>query len=79
MLRIKAHFLSATDADSEGVEGKFLFGATQNKQLLQPEQLQLAEQVYGVTKQGNFGVTISFTCHNLSTLRRPITGNPVSY
>ena len=51
----KGAFFSATDADSEGVEGKFfVWSYAELKQLLQPEQLQLAEQVYGVTKQGNF-------------------------
>ncbi|MFB3076809.1 MAG: thioredoxin domain-containing protein, partial [Lysobacterales bacterium] len=48
-------FYSATDADSEGEEGKyFVWQYDELKQLLSAEQLTLVEKVYGVTEQGNF-------------------------
>lgn len=48
-------FYSATDADSEGQEGKFfVWPYAELKALLNQDQLVLAEKVYGVTRQGNF-------------------------
>lgn len=48
-------FYSATDADSEGQEGKFfVWPYRELKQLLDERQLALVQQVYGVTPGGNF-------------------------
>jgi uncharacterized protein len=48
-------FFSATDADSEGEEGKYFVWQYQElKQQLSVEQLSLLEAVYGVTEGGNF-------------------------
>ncbi|WP_431687197.1 DUF255 domain-containing protein [Hahella sp. NBU794] len=48
-------FYSATDADSEGEEGKYFVWSYQElSQLLDTPGLALAEQVYGVTRKGNF-------------------------
>ncbi len=48
-------FYSATDADSEGEEGKFfVWTPAQIKAVLKPDDAALAMEVYGVTEQGNF-------------------------
>ena len=48
-------FHSATDADSESVEGKyFVWQATEIESLLSPEEFTLAEKVWGITQTGNF-------------------------
>ncbi|MFC3284534.1 DUF255 domain-containing protein [Litchfieldella rifensis] len=48
-------FYSATDADSEGQEGKFfVWDYTELTALLDPAALVLCERVYGVTREGNF-------------------------
>lgn len=48
-------FYSASDADSEGEEGKyFLWTLEELKKVLGPEQAKLAIALYGVTKEGNF-------------------------
>ena len=48
-------FYSATDADSEGEEGRFfLWTPAQIKAVLDPEEADLAIALYGVTPAGNF-------------------------
>ena len=48
-------FYSAEDADSEGKEGKFYAWTTEElKQLLTPEEFDLATNYFGITPQGNF-------------------------
>jgi len=48
-------FYSASDADSEGEEGKyFLWTLEQMQQVLDPDQAKRAIALYGVTKAGNF-------------------------
>jgi len=48
-------FFSASDADSEGEEGKyFLWSVPQLQDALAPELARLAIALYGVTKEGNF-------------------------
>ena len=48
-------FYSATDADSEGEEGKFFtWTLSELDQLLSQKQLRLVQSHYGVTPQGNF-------------------------
>lgn len=48
-------FYSATDADSEGVEGLFfLWTKDQLKEILTPEESDLVIRYYGVSDQGNF-------------------------
>ncbi|RKQ95728.1 hypothetical protein C7446_3243 [Kushneria sinocarnis] len=48
-------FYSATDADSEGEEGRFfVWRYDELADVLDAEQLTLCEQVYGVTRTGNF-------------------------
>lgn len=51
----KGAFYSATDADSEGEEGRFfLWTPDEIDQLLDEEDATLARDLYGVTEQGNF-------------------------
>jgi len=51
----KQAFFSASDADSEGVEGRyFLWTIEELEQSLTPAQAKLAIAVYGVSKAGNF-------------------------
>ncbi|MBI3186590.1 MAG: thioredoxin domain-containing protein, partial [Gammaproteobacteria bacterium] len=60
-------FYSATDADSEGEEGKYYVWTYQElKQHLNTEQLRLVENVYGVTWEGNLDSA------NLLYLPRPL-------
>ncbi len=49
-------FYSASDADSEGVEGKFFVWTSQeiDAALSDPEDAQLAKTFWGVTEEGNF-------------------------
>ena len=48
-------FYSATDADSEGVEGKyFVWGLDEIKQALTEEDAQLVIDLFAITKKGNF-------------------------
>ena len=48
-------FYSSTDADSNGREGAyFLWTPTELKQVLSPDDTQLALEVYGVSEAGNF-------------------------
>ncbi|HHJ38230.1 MAG: hypothetical protein AXA67_00950 [Methylothermaceae bacteria B42] len=48
-------FYSATDADSEGEEGKFfVWTPAQIKAVLSPGDAALAIEIYGVTERGNF-------------------------
>lgn len=48
-------FYSAEDADSEGREGLFYVWTLQEmRQLLTPEELEIASTVWGVTESGNF-------------------------
>ncbi len=48
-------FYSATDADSEGEEGKFfVWTRAELEALLDPQQTRLIQHHYGVTAQGNF-------------------------
>ena len=48
-------FYSATDADSEGEEGKFfVWTPTEIEKVLGPQQAKLFNAYYGVTEQGNF-------------------------
>jgi uncharacterized protein YyaL (SSP411 family) len=48
-------FYSAEDADSEGKEGKFYaWTAAELKQLLTPEEFEVATNYFGLTEKGNF-------------------------
>ncbi len=48
-------FYSAEDADSEGQEGKFYcWTLAELKEVLAPEELQVATRYFGLTEQGNF-------------------------
>jgi uncharacterized protein YyaL (SSP411 family) len=48
-------FYSAEDADSEGVEGKFyVWAPAEIKEVLEPEEADLAMRYWGVTEAGNF-------------------------
>ncbi|MBW7998137.1 MAG: thioredoxin domain-containing protein [Candidatus Glassbacteria bacterium] len=48
-------FYSAEDADSEGEEGRFyLWKYEELEKLLEPEELELVEKVWGVTAEGNY-------------------------
>ncbi len=48
-------FYSAENADSEGEEGKFyVWGESELENLLTPEELDLAKQVFNTTREGNF-------------------------
>jgi len=48
-------FYSATDADSNGIEGEFfVWTADQVKQALSPELAELAIDLYGILPEGNF-------------------------
>lgn len=48
-------FYSATDADSEGIEGKFfVWSSRELSELFDSDTLDLIRRVYGVTKDGNF-------------------------
>ena len=48
-------FYSATDADSEGAEGIFfLWTIDELEAVLNPQEVEVAVSVYGVTRQGNF-------------------------
>ncbi len=48
-------FYSATDADSDGEEGRFfVWSYKELKQALTAEDWQLCKQVYGITRSGNF-------------------------
>ena len=48
-------FYSAEDADSEGKEGKFYcWTEAEMKQILSPEEFQVAARYFGVTVKGNF-------------------------
>ncbi len=48
-------FYSAEDADSEGVEGKFyVWTEDQLREVLDPDEVDLAREVYGVRAEGNF-------------------------
>ena len=48
-------FYSASDADSEGVEGKyFIWSAEEIENALSPEDAELAKAYWGVTDEGNF-------------------------
>jgi uncharacterized protein len=53
-------FASAQDADTDGVEGAtFTWTPAQLREVLSPEDAELAERVWGVTEQGNFeGATV---------------------
>jgi uncharacterized protein YyaL (SSP411 family) len=60
-------FYSATDADSEGEEGRyFVWTWPELTGLLNDRQLNLAVQVYGVSERGNF------EGHNILYLPRPL-------
>ncbi len=68
-------FYSAEDADSEGVEGKFYLWFHQELvEILEPEELKLAEKVYHVTREGNFKEesTGLFTGQNILHLEEPL-------
>jgi uncharacterized protein YyaL (SSP411 family) len=68
-------FYSAEDADSEGVEGKFYLWSHQELgEVLDPEELELAEKVYHVTPEGNFREesTGLFTGQNILHLEEPL-------
>jgi uncharacterized protein YyaL (SSP411 family) len=52
--RPKARFYSATDADSEGVEGKFFVWSLGELRQLLGEDAELAISFWGATEQGNF-------------------------
>ena len=55
-------FYSATDADSEGEEGKFfVWTLAELEALLDPQQTRLIQHHYGVTAQGNFEGTNIFS------------------
>ena len=48
-------FYSATDADSEGVEGKyFVWDVAEIQQLLSPGEAELATSLFGISTHGNF-------------------------
>jgi len=48
-------FYSATDADSEGEEGKFfVWTQKQLRKVLDKKEFKLAKDIYGITKTGNF-------------------------
>ena len=48
-------FYAALDADSEGIEGRFyVFTKTELLQVLSPEEFEFAEQLYGITENGNW-------------------------
>ncbi len=70
-------FYSATDADSEGQEGKFFVWSWHElEQLLSKTQLDLLKSVYGVTKGGNFeGNNILFLPYPLEEVAAQI-GRP---
>jgi hypothetical protein len=68
-------FYSAEDADSEGEEGKFyLWTAAELAELLEPSDLSLLADVYGVEEVGNFRdeATRRLTGANILFLRRPM-------
>jgi len=51
----KGYFLSATDADSEGVEGKFyVWKESELKKILTTTEFTTIKKLYGVTAGGNF-------------------------
>ncbi|MGF1511705.1 MAG: thioredoxin domain-containing protein [Myxococcota bacterium] len=55
MLDDEGAFFSATDADSEGEEGKFFVWTPEEiREVLEPEQARLVMSFYGVTERGNF-------------------------
>ncbi|HJL42993.1 MAG TPA: thioredoxin domain-containing protein [Myxococcales bacterium LLY-WYZ-16_1] len=56
MTSAEGGFFSATDADSEGEEGRyFVWSVDELEARLEPEELQLLQAGWGVTKAGNFG------------------------
>jgi len=63
-------FYSATDADSEGEEGKFfVWTLAELEALLDPRQTRLIQHHYGVTAQGNFeGINIFSISEPLSVV-----------
>jgi len=60
-------FYSATDADSEGEEGRyFVWSYKELKSLLTAEDWQLFKQIYGISRSGNFeGANIPFLATDL--------------
>lgn len=55
MTSTEGGFYSASDADSEGVEGKFfLWELDEVKSSLPKQQAKLAIELYGISKEGNF-------------------------
>ncbi|MEN6330142.1 MAG: thioredoxin domain-containing protein [Methanobacteriaceae archaeon] len=55
MRSLEGGFYSAEDADSEGVEGKFYVWSHQElEEVLDLEELELAGEVYHITREGNF-------------------------
>jgi hypothetical protein len=59
-------FYSATDADSEGEEGKFfVWSMDEIKAILSPQEAALAIDYFGITERGNFeGHNILYAPHN---------------
>jgi len=51
----EGYFFSATDADSEGEEGKFYVWKEDDlKKILDPKEFKTIQKIYGVTSSGNF-------------------------
>ncbi len=67
-------FYSATDADSEGDEGKFfIWTLPELEPLLSQKQLRLVQSHYGVTRQGNFeGANILHIARPLETVAKEL-------
>ncbi len=67
-------FYSATDADSEGEEGKFfIWTLPELEPLLSRKQLRLVQSHYGVTRQGNFeGANILHVARPLETVAKEL-------
>lgn len=63
-------FYSATDADTEGEEGKFfIWTDAELREVLHPDEYALAKTVYGITSEGNFeGANVLHLTTPLETL-----------
>ena len=73
-------FYSAEDADSEGVEGKFYLWFHQElEEILEPEELKLVEEVYHITREGNFQEesTGLLTGQNILHLEEPLENTAI--